>query len=183
MSNNISFRDVIQPQTNRENYETDFRTGRKWRLHEMHNLEYKLFYYQPKIRQWSGRPGFNPRSSHTKDSKMVLDVTLLSTQHYKVRRSRVKWSNPGNRVAPSPTPRCSNYWKRELSDHPRLKSPTMRSKIKMKANHISLSPFLFCFILMSFSGVAFHRLLISFLVHLQIVSCSLVFLAISRWTK
>ena len=25
--------------------------------------------------------------------------------------SRVKWSNPGKGVAPSPTPRCSNYWK------------------------------------------------------------------------
>ena len=36
------------------------------------------------VRQWSGRPGFNPRSSHTKDSKMVLDATLLNTQHYKV---------------------------------------------------------------------------------------------------
>ena len=24
---------------------------------------------------------------------------------------RVKWSNLGKRVAPSPTPRCSNYWK------------------------------------------------------------------------
>ena len=29
---------------------------------------------------WSGTPGFNPISSHTKDSKMVLDAT----QHYKV---------------------------------------------------------------------------------------------------
>ena len=29
--------------------------------------------------------GFNPRSSHTKDSKMVLDAALLNTQHYKVR--------------------------------------------------------------------------------------------------
>ena len=28
---------------------------------------------------------FNPMSSHTKDSKMVLDATLLNTQHYKVR--------------------------------------------------------------------------------------------------
>ena len=27
------------------------------------------------VRQWPGRPGFNPRLSHTKDSKMVLDVT------------------------------------------------------------------------------------------------------------
>ena len=25
--------------------------------------------------------------------------------------SRVKWSNPGKWVAPSPTPRCSSYWK------------------------------------------------------------------------
>ena len=29
--------------------------------------------------------GFNLRLSHTKDSKMVLDATLLNTQHYKVR--------------------------------------------------------------------------------------------------
>ena len=28
---------------------------------------------------------FNPRSSHTKDSKMALDAALLNTQHYKVR--------------------------------------------------------------------------------------------------
>ena len=36
--------------------------------------------------QWSGRSGFNPRSSHIKDSKkIVLDATLLNTQHYKVR--------------------------------------------------------------------------------------------------
>ena len=27
---------------------------------------------------------FNRKSSHTKDSKMVLDVSLLNTQHYKV---------------------------------------------------------------------------------------------------
>ena len=25
--------------------------------------------------------------------------------------SRVKWSNPGKEVVPSPTPRCSSYWK------------------------------------------------------------------------
>ena len=28
--------------------------------------------------------------------------------------SRVKWSNPGNGVAPSPTPRCSSSWKGSL---------------------------------------------------------------------
>ena len=28
--------------------------------------------------------------------------------------SRVKWNNPGKGVAPSPTPRCSSYWKGSL---------------------------------------------------------------------
>ena len=38
-----------------------------------------------RVCQWPGRPEFNPRSNHTKDSKMVLDASLLNTQHYKVR--------------------------------------------------------------------------------------------------
>ena len=42
--------------------------------------------------------------------KMLLDAILLNTQHYKV-LSRVKWSNPGKGVEPSPTPRCSSYRK------------------------------------------------------------------------
>ena len=28
--------------------------------------------------------------------------------------SRVKWSNPGKGIVPSPTPRCSSYWKGSL---------------------------------------------------------------------
>ena len=28
--------------------------------------------------------------------------------------SRVKWSSPGKGVSPSPTPRCSSYWKESL---------------------------------------------------------------------
>ena len=36
---------------------------------------------RPPVGQWSGRLGFNPRSSH----KMVLDAILLDPQHYKVR--------------------------------------------------------------------------------------------------
>ena len=48
-----------------------------------------------------------------KTQKMVLDAILLNTQHYKV-LSRVKWSNLGKEVAPSPTPRCSSYRKRIL---------------------------------------------------------------------
>ena len=38
--------------------------------------------------------------------------------------SRVKWSNPGKGVAPSPTTWCSKLSKREPSGHPRLWSPT-----------------------------------------------------------
>ena len=45
---------------------------------------YSLFGLIGSIRQWPGRPGFNPRSSHTKDSKMVLDDSLFNAQHYKV---------------------------------------------------------------------------------------------------
>ena len=36
------------------------------------------------VHQWSGRSGFNPRSSQSENSKMVLDTALLNTQHYKV---------------------------------------------------------------------------------------------------
>ena len=46
-----------------------------------------------------------------KTQKMVLDAALLNTQHYKV---RVKWSNPGKGVAPSPTLWCSSYRKGSL---------------------------------------------------------------------
>ena len=58
-----------------------------------------------------------------KTLKMVLDTSLLNTQQYKV-LSRVKWSNPGKRVAPSPTPQCSSYCKGSLLGRPRLLSPT-----------------------------------------------------------
>ena len=39
--------------------------------------------------------------------------------------SRVKWSNPGKGVAPSPTPWCSKLSKREPSGHPRLKGDNL----------------------------------------------------------
>ena len=40
-----------------------------------------------------GKPEFNPKSCHTKDSKMVLDSVLLYTQHYNVRtKSKVEQS-------------------------------------------------------------------------------------------
>ena len=59
------------------------------------------------------RPGFNPRSRHTKDFKMVLETSLLNTQQYKVRiKGKVEQSRKG--VAPSPTPQCSSYCKGSL---------------------------------------------------------------------
>ena len=39
--------------------------------------------------------------------------------------SRIKWSNQGKGVEPSPTLWCSSYRKREPSGHPRLWSTTM----------------------------------------------------------
>ena len=55
-----------------------------------------------------------------KTEKMVFDAALLNTQLYKV-----KWNNPGNGVASSPTPRCSSYWKKETSGYPLLRPPTL----------------------------------------------------------
>ena len=60
--------------------------------------------------QWSGRPGFNPTSSLTKDFKkwyLIPTCLTLSITRYV---SRVKWSNPGKGVVPSSTHRCSSYW-------------------------------------------------------------------------
>ena len=48
-----------------------------------------------------------------KTQKIVLDATLLSAQPYKL-QIKVKWSNLGERVAPSPTPWCSSKWKGSL---------------------------------------------------------------------
>ena len=57
-----------------------------------------------------GNQGSIPGRVIPKTLKMVLDTSLLNTQHYKV-RIKVKWSNPGNGVAPFPTPQCSSYRK------------------------------------------------------------------------
>ena len=51
----------------------------------------------------------------------MLPCLALSITEYE---SRVKWSNPGNEVAPTPTPRCRSYSKKEPSDHPQLRLPT-----------------------------------------------------------
>ena len=53
---------------------------------------------------------------------LMLPCLTLSTIMY---RSRVKCSNPGNGVAPSPTLQWSSYWKGKPSGRPRLRSPTL----------------------------------------------------------
>ena len=53
---------------------------------------------------------------------LILLCLTLSIIRY---ISRVKWRNLGEGVAPSPTLRCSNYWKRSLRGRPRLRSPTL----------------------------------------------------------
>ena len=66
-----------------------------------------------------------------KTQKMVLDVSLLITQHYKV-RSRVKWGNPGKGVAPSNTPCCCSNRKGSLRvtlDYGRQKGDLIYYKI------------------------------------------------------
>ena len=73
---------------------------------------------------WPERLGFNPRPSHTKDSKNCTWWLLakqgaikytIHTQHYKI-QIKSKWSNPGKGVMATHTPKCSSYWKRSLWD-------------------------------------------------------------------
>ena len=71
-----------------------------------------------------------------KTQKMVLDARrhqVLSIIRY---GSRVKWSNPGEGVAPSLTPWCSKLSKRKPSGHPRLGSPTLLTFIRQKVAEI-----------------------------------------------
>ena len=63
--------------------------------------------------EWPGRPGFNPRSRHTKDKKWYLMPPCLTLSIIRY-GSRVKLSNPGKGVAPSSTPWCSSYRKGSL---------------------------------------------------------------------
>ena len=58
------------------------------------------------VHQLPGRPAFNPKSSNTKDlkkkkkkKKKVLDISLLNTQHYKVRiKGKVEKSGPQGKL-------------------------------------------------------------------------------------
>ena len=54
-----------------------------WKYDDEYNQTFRKYnnYWHngESVRHWPGRLGFNPRSNHTKDSKMVLDATSLNT--------------------------------------------------------------------------------------------------------
>ena len=72
--------------------------------------------------------------SYQRLKKMVLDASLLNTQHYKVRiKGKVEQSREG--VAPSPTHWCSSYRKGSL----RVTLDYGRQLLHMKVN-MGLNP-------------------------------------------
>ena len=67
---------------------------------------------------------------------MIPPCLTLSIIRY---GSRVKWSNPGNGVAPSPTPWCSSYRKGSLRVTPRLWSLTLLTYIYIYWQHFFIN--------------------------------------------
>ena len=65
--------------------------------------------YDNVLGDWGSIPG----QVRAKIQKMVLDIFLLNTHHYKV-RIKGKGSNPEKGVVPSLTLLCSSYWKESL---------------------------------------------------------------------
>ena len=85
------------------NFFNSFHQEVKRLIQSLEWINYKICRSTP----MAGRPGFNPRSSHTKDSKMVFDAGLLNTLHYKI-QIKGKWNNLVKGVAPFCTLRCSS---------------------------------------------------------------------------
>ena len=67
--------------------------------------------YEILLKWWSRRPGFNPRSSHTKDSKKFFSMLPCLTLKIIRYRSRVNWSNRRKGVVSSITSWCGSNWK------------------------------------------------------------------------
>ena len=66
------------------------------------------------VRVFSNDPGdwgSIPGRVISKTQKMIIDISLLNTQHYKVES---KWNNPGKGVTPPHTPWYRSYWKGSL---------------------------------------------------------------------
>ena len=85
-------------------------------LHPRHEIVIKVFHHVHRhwpsrwsVPPWSGRPGFSPRSRHTKNLKNWYLIYPCLTLSIGRCVSKVKWSNPGEGVAPSLRLRCSSY--------------------------------------------------------------------------
>ena len=87
-----------------------------WLERQFKVLPLYTYIYGLAVRVFANGPGdlgSIPGRVIPKTQKMVLDASLLNTQHYKVRiKGKVKQSREG--VAPSPTPWCSSYRKGSL---------------------------------------------------------------------
>ena len=70
------------------------------------DLLYSIYLPPPMIQETEGRV-------IPKTQKIVLDASLLNTQHYKV-WIKGKWTNPGKGVETSPTPRGNGFSKVSL---------------------------------------------------------------------
>ena len=95
---------------------------------------YKNVFYRASCltgQTWPERLGFNLRSSHTKDSKMVLHIPLSIIKYV----AKIKWINTGNGEAPSPTPQFSKIWKGNFSGYPRLQSSTLLTLLVLMYLH------------------------------------------------
>ena len=73
---------------------------------------------------------------------LILSCLILSNIRYV---SRVKWRNPGKGVAPSPTPRCSSYWKGSLLVAPNYGSHVLFTNKERASSCIKIADLLsFC---------------------------------------
>ena len=74
----------------------------------------ELSYTEISVRQWSGETWVQSQVvSYQRLKKWFLIPPCLTLSNIRY-VSRVKWSNPRKGVVPSPTPRCSSYWKGSL---------------------------------------------------------------------
>ena len=103
-------------QTIQFNISTQFQRQKQYFFKKCSLAKFQSVLFGLGVRVFTNGPGdlgSIPGRVIPKTQKMVLDGSLLNTQHYKVRiKGKVEQSREG--VAPSPTPWCSSYRKGSL---------------------------------------------------------------------
>ena len=105
------------------------------------------------FRVFASRPGNRgsiPGRAIPKTKKMVLDVSLHNTKHYKI-WIYVKWCNPWKGMAPFPTLLCSSYWK---GSH---RTRTAKSTMIISSRSTCIFPLFYYRSLIKNSYPAIHR--------------------------